>query len=65
VVLLGESQRRGRRGNADAGRELAFTYQLEPVQPIPVKFLEVNYSLVYTWCYTVNVFIMSYCCFHI
>jgi hypothetical protein len=45
VVLLCESQRRGRRVNADAAGELAFTYQLEPVQPIPVKFLRVKYNL--------------------
>lgn len=50
VLLLGESQRRGCRGNCDATRELAFTYQLEPVQPIPVKLLEANnYNIVYTW----------------
>ena len=49
VVLLGESQRRSRCADADAARELAFTYLLEPVQLIPVKFTEVNYNLVYTW----------------
>ena len=47
VVLLGESQHRGRYANVDATRELAFTYQLEPVQPIPAKFLEVK-SCIYT-----------------
>jgi hypothetical protein len=39
VALLGESQRRGRCADVDATRELAFTYQLQPVQPIPVKIL--------------------------
>jgi len=47
VVLLGKNQRRSCCADANATRELAFTYQLEPVQPIPVKFLEVNYNLVY------------------
>ena len=39
VVLLGESQRRGRCADVDAARELAFAHELQSVQPIPVKIV--------------------------